>query len=265
MKILLRSDYKWHDATFDNQDKLFNIDQNVCYHGIDETSIVSVKDDNRSDFVICSGCGEVVKNTKAAIKKHLELGKSSQTCFNCKKMRETSTTLIGDRKYVLNEDGTYTVHEKRNSTLCCTNNSYYSGPSIDSEQARQRCKYSHCSADSMKSYEDTFTKYPGLFDEVITIDALNKKKWKFEAKYHDSILFKATGSLRLYACINNYGIVDKFTYSYRNNDYDCVYSKKYNKLFWFSYGKYVSKIPSSNITSANLAKITEKIQEVYEG
>ena len=88
MKILLRSDYKWHDAVFDNQEKLFKIDQNVYYGGLDEIQIVSVKDDNRNDFVICNGCGEIVKNTKAAIKKHLELGKSSQTCFNCKKMRE---------------------------------------------------------------------------------------------------------------------------------------------------------------------------------
>ena len=265
MKILLRSDYKWHDATFDNQDKLFNIDQNVCYHGIDETSIVSVKDDNRSDFVICSGCGEVVKNTKAAIKKHLELGKSSQTCFNCKKMREYSSTIIGERKYILNEDGSYTVHEKRNSNLLCTNKRYYSGPNIDSEKARQDCKYSCCSSDGLKVYEDTFTKYPGLFDEVITVDALNKKKWKFEVKVRDYISFKATGSLRLYARINNYGIIDKFTYSYRNYNYNFVYSKKYNKIFWLSNGKYIEKAPSSNVTSANLAKIIEKIHEVYEG
>lgn len=262
MKILLRSDYKWYDATFDMHDKLFKIDQS--YSGIDEARIVAIKDDTRNDFVVCKGCGEVIHNTKAEIKKHLELSKSSHACFNCKKMRENSRTVIGERKYSLNEDGTYTVAEKRNSVLQCANRSYYSGPSIDSAEARRSCMYAHCESAGVNSYTDTFTKYPGLFDEQITVDALNKKKWKFEHKYNDCLIFKATGSLRLYARVNNYGIIDRFTYSFRSHDYDFVYSKKYNKIFWFSYSKYIEKTPSSNITESNLAKIMEKVAEVYE-
>lgn len=265
MKILLRSDYKWHEATFDKQEKLFKIDQSIRYGGIDEAYIVSVKDDTRNDFVICKGCGEVVPNTKAEIKNHLELGTSSKACFHCKKMKEQKQVVVGERKYTLNEDGTYTISEKRNSILCCSNRNYYAGPYIDSEDARRNCMYSRCASAGVEGYVDTFTKYPGLFDEIITIDALNKKKWKFESKYSDSILFKATGSLRLYARANNYGIIDRFTYSFRSYDYDFVYSKKYNKIFWLNYGKYIEKVPSSNITASNLAKIMEKVVEVYDG
>lgn len=265
MKILLRSDYKWYEATFNKQNKKFEIDQNVYRGGLDETQIVSIKDDTRNDFAICNGCGEVIPNTKAAIKKHLELGTSSQACFHCKKMKECSATVIGERKYTLNEDGTYTITEKRNATLCCTNNSWYDGPSIDSERARDRCKYASCASKGVQTWSDIFTKYPGLFDELFTVDALNKKKWKFETKYSNYVEFKATGSLRLYARINNYGIIDRFVYSYRNYNYEFVYSKKYNKIFWLNYGKYIEKVPSSNITAANLAKILEKVKEVYEG
>lgn len=263
MKILLRSDYKWYDATFDMQDKLFKIGQG--YSGIDEAHIVAIKDDTRNDYVVCKGCGEAIPNTKAEIKKHLELSKNSKACFHCKKMKENGSSLVGERKYTLNDDGTYTVSEKRKINLRCSNRSYYSGPDINSEEARHSCKYSACASSGVNSYEDTFTKYPGLFDELITVDALNKKKWKFESKYSDHILFKATGSLRLYARINNYGIIDRFTYSYRNYDYDFVYSKKYKKIFWLSYAKYLEKVPSSNITPTNLAKIIEKVAEVYEG
>ena len=265
MKILLRSDYKWHEATFDTQEKLFKIDRNVHYGGLDEAYIVSVKDDTRNEFVICKGCGEAIQNNKEAIKAHLELGKSSHACFSCKKMKENGATIIGENKYTLNEDGSYTVEEKRKSILRCSNRSYYSGPSIDSEDARKSCRYASCASAGVQKYEDTFTKYPGLFDELATIDALNKKKWKFETKGSDYILFKATGYMRLFARANKYGIIDKFTYSYRSHDYDFVYSKKYNKIFWFNYGKYVEKAPSSNVTAANLAKIIEKVADVYDG
>lgn len=259
LRILLRSDYQWHDACWDGQMKFFSIDTNR----INTTEIISVENDPRTKYVQCTKCHSIIKNTKKAIESHVLLSLSSKTCLTCKYLRPSKETTLKE-SLVKNDDGTYTRTKKTVCSLTCGNN--YRGPSIESSDARNGCMYARCRTNTVAAIDDFFIKYPGAFDEMATVDALDMSKWQVNSKYLDNIYFKWSGRYNFYVYTTSLGIIDRFECTYRNNHYKIAYSKKYDKMFVFMYGEYSEVTASSSIFSSSYYNELMKImRNIYKG
>ena len=260
MKVLLRSDYTWHDAKWNPVQAAFNIDGYT--DRIIATQIVSVKDDDRNKYVKCKNCGETILNTPSAIKKHYELSKTSKTCLSCGSCRRKNSKMM-DEKFIVNDDGSYNITTKTNAELYC-NYGFWNGPGIDTEDARKQCKYHRCEAAGMEVYKDIFSKYPGIFDDILTVDVLVKKKWEFVTKESNGDCeFKIPLKFNLYAVVTSKGFIDHFYYLYRNSRFNFMYSPKYAKIIWNIWNGYDENAPRE-VTSTTIEKITKKIIELYK-
>ena len=226
MKILVRDNQnylKWHDVIY-KDGKFMTEDDGRSFYA---QTIYAVKDDNRNKTVICSGCGKEVRNTAAAMKAHRNMINKPNKCFECSYLKHTNETIIS-QKYVLNEDGTYNESTRRTVNLTCGQSWRYKD--INSEEARENCKYKRCENATFRCIEDFWTKYPGAFDEFITIDRIIDTGYKSMYKHSDEIRFDLKGRANLSACVNNQGVCYKFILSYRKRSYQRRYSKKYAKV-----------------------------------
>lgn len=260
MKILLRSDYKWHEANFNINQHAFIVDGQSVY----ETAILAVKEDNRNQFATCTNCGTTIPNTSEEITKHLALHTTTETCMTCPDRRIYTNYLAKDKpEYIRNEDNTYTEISKRKAIFYCMyNRGMASEANIHNSNGMSRCKYRNCSTNTIQSYSDIFIEKPNLFDDIITVDALDKEKWIFQRKFDNYSVFNATGSIRLSAIVNNMGIVDYFSLDFRNNSYDLYYSKKYDTIYYGKYHRYTTEPPMYNISATTLNRIYKKIKEL---
>lgn len=259
MKVLMRDTLKWVDAKFDPlTNRIVDGSLTIIY----ENNILSVKDDDRTKYVVCSKCGKIIPNTPKAIKEHKEASCSSAACFACPYMAEHDVDTV-TKKYTLNEDGTYTKNLKENMHLVCTYVRYSKGTfDINSEEARKYCNSRGCMDAQLSSIDSVFIKYPDLFDTMITVDMLNPKCWNFyEKDYYDGYIFKARKRFALYAHVNSKGIVTKFVHAFGRSREDLLYSHKYNKLFWDNNCKYHEK---SSIYSSYEENIREFLHNIYE-
>jgi hypothetical protein len=260
MKVLLRSDYAWHEAKWNTVTNCFNVDGNI--ESINSINIVSIKDDDRNKYVKCKNCGETVLNTPSAIKKHYELSKSSAACLTCKSCRRRDTTTVSE-KLTENDDGSYSITTKTNARLECRH-SYWNYHDINSQEARKICKYHDCEASGMDTYKDIFSKYPGIFDDILTIDVLIKKKWELISRENDGYCtFKIPISFNLYAVTTPHGFIDYFYYKYRNSHFQFRYSPKYTKAIWLKWSDYQELRPIE-ISDTTFEKITKKVIELYK-
>ncbi len=261
MKVLLRSDYTWYEAKWDPIQNKFIIGNGT--QAVDEINIVSVKDDNRNKYVRCKGCGETILNTPSAIKKHHELSKTSKTCLSCKHCSRRNNETVSE-KFTVNDDGTYNITTKTNATLQCRNGYYWEYANIDSPEARQRCKYASCESSGVETYKDIFSKYPGIFDDILTVDVLLKKKWEFCSRTGDgSSTFKVPIKFNLYATVTPQGFIDTFYYTYRNSIFYFMYSPKYAKIIWRNWRNY-QEISPGYLSDSIIEKITKKVIELYK-
>ena len=261
MKVLLRSDYQWHEAKWNPTSKVISLIDST--NAIAKTTILSIKDDDRNKYVICSNCGAAVLNTPAAIKKHLELSKTSKTCLSCRHCRTTCTKELST-KYTQCPDGTYEINKKLNAKLYC-GMSYYRQNDIDSDEARKYCLYAKCEQAKLCAYEDIFTKYPDVFDDILTADVLRKKQWQFISKdVTGQCTFKVPINFNLYAVVNKFGFIDYFYYAYRDNQYQFMYSPKYAKLIWKTYSDYSEQKPNSVISDTTIERLQKKVIELYK-
>ena len=260
LRVLLRSDYRWHDACWDGQTSRLSINGSP----ITPVSIVSIENDPRTKYVQCTRCSSIIKNTKKAIEKHVQLAQSSETCLTCRYLRFSDTTQLKDQ-LIKNDDGTYTRTQKTVCSLHCGNS--YSSPLIESEKARKCCMYRHCGADTVAPIGDFFIKYPGAFDDMATVDALDMSKWQINYKSPDgSVDFKWTGRYSLYVHTTSLGIIDRFDSNYRNNNYKLVYSKKYDKMFALAWGEY-SEITATNssFSAQYYNELLKIMRNIYKG
>lgn len=258
MKILIKdgvNNLVWKDAVYKDR-KFYSTEENWCRELYD---IYSVKDDNRNKIVVCSYCGKEIPNTPSAIKAHQNMVNRSNKCFECDYLRHRNSTVVS-QKYVLNDDGTYTESTKRNVNLCC--NITWSYHDINSDAAKRNCKYARCETAEFRHIEDFWTRYPGAFDEFITIDRVLDGGYKNIHKSTNEIDIVLNGKVNLTAIINNQGICYEFLLHYRKRYYILRYSKKYNKAWIISYGfKELSSVDISEFAEGNIIK---KLSSLYE-
>lgn len=222
--------------------------------------IYSVKDDDRNKTVICSACGKEIPNTPAAIKAHKNMINKSNKCFECGHLKHMNPSIL-THKYTLNEDGTYTENTKRTINLKCGMAWDYTD--INSEESRGKCKYARCENAQFRQIEDFWTKYPGAFDELITIDRIIDNGYKTMHKFSNSVEFELKGKGNIEVKVNNQGICYEISVSRRKNTYTLRYSKKYDKL-WVWYGSDWKSLSSLYLATDTEEAIVKKIKALYK-
>lgn len=259
-RVLLRRDYRWHNASWDDKENTLTVD----HRSVSQANIIAIENDPRVKYVRCKMCGSIIKNTKKAIEKHAQLAKSSKACLTCQSL------YVGNEKnlkesFVQNDDGTYTQTKKSVCALTCGYT--YSNPLIDDDNARARCKYRKCSVDTVEPAENFFTKYPGAFDDMATVDAIDMNKWQINCRRLDNwVDFKWKGRYNIILRTTNLGIIDRFVCGYRNDGYEIVYSKKYDKMFMASCGVYEEfTLTNSNVSETYYNELMKIMRNIYEG
>lgn len=261
MRALLRScngeQYVWKKVEMKNADT-FAVEGGLEVH---QTGIVSISRDNRKKFVRCSICGEIIRNTPEAINAHKDRASTSETCFGCPYFRERNDKQLS-AKYTLQEDGSYIVNAKKSVELICGNS--WSRPDINSQKAREVCKFRDCARAEMRAIEDAFTKYPSLFDDMITVDRILENGFTERTEHASgAIHYKLKARGHITAVVNNLNIVDYFIIDYRSHQVKVMYSKKYNKLFLIRGGVYVEYVRSTYMPDSTLESIKGKIASLY--
>lgn len=252
MKILT-SELRWVDATFDTQrGQIVDLNGNR----IRERKIISIENDVRGKYVQCRHCHTYILNTPKSLQEHRALSSSKEACFKCSQMVEHDRSVI-KQSYVQQEDGSYVSSTKATCGLVCTYS--YRAHDIDSDSARTHCRYAGCSSATVQPFEDVFTKYPGVFDELATADALDGNVWKYEEKSGDHYIFRAVSRYNIKAYVRKEGIIDLFTYSSRYTRYIFKYSKTYNKLFWLDDDNYTESCSVSGNVKSQLLKLVSEI------
>ena len=126
--------------------------------------------------------------------------------------------------------------------------------------------YKRCDANTLVPVDDFFIKYPGAFDDMATVDALDKSKWQLYYKhYNDYIEFNWKGRYNISVYTTNLGIIDYFRCNYRNKSIQIVYSKKYDKMFMFDYGTYKELTESSGFSTQYYNELLKIMKDIYKG
>lgn len=258
-RVLMRNDYRWHNACWDDKTNKLTVNNRNIY----QNNIISIENDPRIKYVRCKMCGSIIKNTKKTIEEHDQLGKSSKTCLTCKSLCFGNENNLKE-SLVKNEDGTYTRTKKSVCSLTCGYT--YRNPLIDDDKARAGCKYRNCGTNTVEPAENFFTKYPGVFDDMVTVDALDMSKCKVYSRYNDTVDFAWKSRYKIIVKTTALGIIDRFECSYRSNDYDIVYSKKYDKMFMMSGGEY-EELTSTNsrFSEAYYNELMKIMRNIYKG
>ena len=255
MKVILRD---YGSESYVVKDVIFK--QNGTYecegNSIEETDILTVLE-KENDFVTCSACGQLIKNTPKAIREHIARKESYKGCLECRRLktRENKNQKI---KYALNEDGTF--HRVLNDDVRLSCGASYLYTDITSEERLQNCPYAKCSKETISSNNGFSDKYPNAFDEMITVDAIKFKD--IHSRANKTILqLRCRGVIN--ACVNNKGIIDWYEIRTKNDSMQVYYSKKYNKLFMRHYGKYKEVTPNYVWSDDKLNYIKKTIANLY--
>lgn len=256
MKVLMRDTFEWVDVTFNPMNNRIECGNSK----IADNQILSIKDDERLKYVVCSQCGAIIPNDAKSLKAHREASCSSDACFGCTYMHENIIDTVS-KKYTLNEDGTYTKRLNENINCVCA---YHYGTwfDINSEDARNNCRSKKCENATFASIKNVFITYLDLFDTMITIDMLSPKLWKFyEKQYNGTYVFKARKKFSLYAYVGNNGVVKYFAHSCDRAREEFLYSHKYNQIFWDRNSTYNK---DSSMYTPHKESITEFLHNIYE-
>lgn len=263
MEVLLRKYgdeyYVWKEA-FYKQKKFFIANTNVR---IEQTNILSIRNDNRKDFVECRQCGELVHNDPESIEAHFAEQEAKRDCFSCNSLKINNKSIISTQ-YEKSESGNYIATEKSTVILAC-GETYWNRPDIDSEAAINICKFTACRRAGVGAISDVFIEYPDLFDKQATVDTLNEKNSTYEEYEYGFFVYdlKCHGAVK--ACVNQLGIIDHFVIKFRGYNMTAFYSAKYDKLFFdSSYYRYSEEAPyeiSDNRYNQAKAKISALYKE----
>lgn len=227
MKVLYNKDgtLKWFECMWNGKE------YRVCDTAISENTIMSVRDIKKKMWVRCTGCGEIIRNTPASIRKHKERGADSSYCFKCSKLG-INERKVNIRNFTKNENGEYSMVKKAEVTLTCNNNRYYRIPRIDSHERLTTCQYARCHNAEFEEVKGFFEKYPEAFDKMATVDAILQNGYHERHVMSDKEAYRLKGRNDITALINKQNIITHFDIYYKGNYFkDIHYSAKYDKLF----------------------------------
>jgi hypothetical protein len=232
MKILLRNygeeRYVWKTAKYGEGG--FTVDGNAQ----PIQNVVSILNDNRKNYFKCSCCGKVFRKGSDKFEEHKRNAIKPKTCLDCNRLC-VGNEYITESKYIINPDGTFTKKTESKVSLQCSASGLWSYDYIDSAAAIRRCNKRQCAGATEKEIKDIFIEYPGVFDDIITVDALLDDGLDIKLPAGVETDFQINSSEDIYAIVNKIGIIKSFVVYIDGDYYDVYYSKKYDKLFGEDY------------------------------
>lgn len=258
MKILIQqndNNLAWVDTVY--SEGQFRTPDKRRYYG--NSVIYAVKDDDRSNTVICSACGAEVPNTPEALQAHRDKVNRTDKCFECRNLRPQDSETLSN-EYVDNGDGTFMQTTKRKTHLICNNT--WAGYQINTDAANGVCMYARCASATYKNIEDFWTKNPEAFDEFITVDRIIEVGYKNMRRYDHVTQFELKGRARLVALVNNQGICYAFELHYRRSYYIIRYSKKYDKVWWTEIDQFM-ELNRLDVSNDIQAVVLNKMRTLY--
>ena len=258
MDILTRNfdgaPYVWKKAKFTNGQIM------VGDRKVSECNIVSIHNDERKKYVVCSVCGSSFRKGSKKIEEH-KLGCNDDShCFSCRWMRMT-THKTQSQKYELLDDGRYISKTKTEVSLRCSRSS----EDINHPESKQYCVYNRCKEATMTDVKGFFLDKPGAFDSMATIDKVVEAGYK--SAWHDSWNGNTYYALKtrniIDAIVNKLNIIDGFRVSYKRQNYVVYYSKKYDELYTNDRNSTYCVWSPWNIPLDTRAYIKNKIAALY--
>ena len=230
MQILLRmygtTPYVWKQAKFNGIKFL------VGGNGIEYTNIVAVENDNRKNYVICSACGEIVRNDPRKIAEHQKGNANWDKCQTCKHFYANLEDTISE-KLIRNEDGTYIQKSVYKVRPQCQYDTFWDYRDIYTESAESHCKYCNCEWGVMQDIHDIFIDNPGVFDDIITVDRVLDVGYRDREKANRYFYsYSLMSDFCIYAMVNKMNIVDHFIVRVNGCKYKVFYSKRYDRLYY---------------------------------
>lgn len=259
MKVLLREwrygeKCIWKDATYNGKNKGWLVDG----HTIIESEILSVLNDDAPNYVRCSVCGKVFQANSDEARQHTNAQVDVNQCFKCQNLRERD--VCGRNTVYIAQDGsTFAATDTRTCTLECMFS--YPYQRITPTEMPSKCIHLMCNGASMEPLSTFFTRYPGAFDAMITVDKLIEMGCEEEG----NLSYRVKGRNTLNAHVNSIRVVDMFILHYNRRRYVLNYSKKYNKVFGVDNGTYNELSSYTEIPAETAQYITKKIATLYDG
>ena len=271
MKILVREwntaenrlEYVWKQVSNKphavKEDCFLTIDEKTYY----EKNVLKISRDSRKLYGYCKYCGKLVKAGEE--EKHYAEKEKNVNCFSCRHMRVDRTDRYFKKKYVKQEDGTYMRTVKDEVKLYCQAGYYSKTIEEAVEQRISSCPYFKCRNYGIASYPETqFMKYPKMNDVFVTEKSLIDNKFSLDriSTYDHTRTYKHNKFKNLEAIVDDNGIVIKFVYYYRDEEFYFVYAKVYDKFFsvrWEFYDNFKLPYSMSENTKANLMNIVKNV------
>lgn len=264
MKILVRNfvdgtcEYVWKKVRNINPIvwRRYVTEDNIEYNPIRILKIS--RDYRKTGYVICSGCGKVVKKDKMT--KHYEEREREANCMKCRELELEK--LRGSEVYTLRSDGkvtakTVNIARCRNSY---ENGSWYRHKKIEEVNKVASCIYFSCRRGNAENIEEDFlSKNPNPFLNLLTENGVINKGWKYLCANSFGRQY-ANRNGKLIAQFDINGVLMYFTMMYRNDSHEFVYSDVYDK-FMNEYGKEFRWCDAAETTKNNYIK---QIRALYE-
>ena len=226
------------------------------------SNVISIYNDNRSKYLYCSGCGEIIRNAQDDIEKHLDKRTSTEVCLSCRDMKVRDTITI--KKAYKIENGKCIASTIQEGVPCCGRTGWYRN--ILQENGKSDCKYRYCTNERLRRIEDVFTEYSVPFDDLITVDKVIEYGYRDRRSgaYYDTYELKARNTIIVYVSKDT-NIVTHFDLHYRDDIFSFMYSKKYNKIFIFDGNSYSdeSEMTRYGVPSSTIENVKEKIAGLY--
>lgn len=260
MQILIRN---WGDEQCVWKTAKYNGNKFVV-DGIDieYTNVISVVNDNRKGYVVCSACGKFLKNTAKAIDEHKHKFEHHDACLTCRHMRIKEQISIAE-KLIRKKDGTYVKKSESEIVLGCRYGRFYGSVDVNSHEAKKDCALKKCTVAEFNKFQDTFLEFPGLFDHMAMVDRIIDVGYKNRFFNKGYSIYRLKGRNQIIAYVNNMGIIDYFKVSYHEDEFVVFYSKKYDMLFVEDCCKYRKFDDRYSIPTKTKEYIKRKIAELY--
>ena len=266
MKILIRRlnahTMVWKKARVLDKNQ-FEIDVDGKPEKVSVTNVISIYNDNRDKYLVCSSCGEIVRNTPKEIKRHLDKKISTDCCLDCGNFRIRNANTI--KKSIHFENNRCISVTKQEGVPCCM--SGYGYRNVLAEDGKSGCMYKGCGTETLHPIEDVFTKYKGVFDDLITVDKVIDAGYKARRTdlYYDNYELKARNTIIVHVSRDT-NIVTHFTLEYHRETFYLMYSKKYDKIFYIYRNDFIEEdriCRRCNIPESTLKNVKEKIASLY--
>jgi hypothetical protein len=256
MRVLLRHNYQWVNAIYDEKHDVIITTEKTIYK---DTDIIAVKNDERSKYVKCDNCGSVIEDSSDAIETHMDRYKSLDFCLGCRHLSKHKLNIV-EQHMEKRDDGFYNITPTYKYRCSCY--ALYNETPIDEAKSDGgQCLYRTCN--SFHKIQTFHSQYPNAFNKIATVDSLADDKWTYRDKTEDYFRYKARKRFTVIALVNKFGIIDRFIYKDGGNNYEFMYSCKYNKLFWLSDTTYIEE--NANVSESRQNEIINIVSEIYKG